>query len=362
MTCDTALELMSAALDGELTAEEQAQLDCHLAQCGSCRALFEDLTAIHHACGDWEAAPPPELREKILSNLPVQDRPGKVVSVHWGRWAAMAATFLFVSLAAWRLPGYFASKPATQAGDAAIFAAPTQAEETFPRAEEPGEAAEPSAEAPVPEPASTPLPNYVSGEGVDVNAAQPSAPELTAVDRAAKYAATSTAGAAPSAARSAAQEDLSLSTFGIAAADEFDAAANELPMMASARVFASPAPENGLAFAADGGSVDDPTIEKLEPLPDIAEEENVLVELPPSSSLEEAAPAYCGVLTLSGGALLSDYPSQVRPNGETWYELSDLAFYALVEELTANGADFALRSTGADVSATAPTGLVVILP
>lgn len=361
MTCDTALELMSAALDGELTAEEQAQLDCHLAQCEHCRALFEDLTAIHYACGDWEVAPPPELRENILSNLPAQDKPAKVISVHWGRWAAMAATFLFVSLAAWRLPGYFAPRPATQAGDAAIFTAPTQAEETFPRAEEPGEAAEPSAEAPVPEPASTPLPNYVSGEGIDVNAAHPSAPEPTTVDRAAKYAATSTAGAAPSAARSAAQEDLSLSTFGIAVADEFDAVANDIPLMASARVFASPAPENGLAFSADGGNLDDPTIEKLEPLPDMAEEENVLVELPPSSSLEEAASSYCGVLTLSGGALLSDYPSHVRPNGETWYELSDLAFHALVEELTANGAEFDLRSTGADVSATAPTGLVVIL-
>lgn len=362
MTCDTALELMSAALDGELTAEEQAQLDCHLAQCEPCRALFEDLTAIHHACGDWEAAPPPELREKILSNLPVQDRPGKVVSVHWGRWAAMAATFLFVSLSAWHLPSLFASQPATQAGDAAIFAAPTQAEETVPLAEEPGDAAEPSAEALVPEPASTPLPDYVSGEGVDVNSVQPSAPEPTAVDRAAKYAATSTAGAAPSASRSATQADLSLSAFGAAVADEFDAAANDMPLMASARVFASPAPENSPAFAVDGGSFDDPTTEKLETLPDGVEEENVQVTLSPDFPAEVDTASYCGVLTLSSGSLLSDYPSQVQPNGETWYELSDLAFHALLEELTANGADFDLRSTGADISATAPTGLVVILP
>ena len=38
--CERMTELMSAALDGELTAEEQSALDAHLAQCGDCRALM----------------------------------------------------------------------------------------------------------------------------------------------------------------------------------------------------------------------------------------------------------------------------------------------------------------------------------
>ena len=39
LTCEQALELISAQLDGALTAEEAGALDEHLAQCPACRAL-----------------------------------------------------------------------------------------------------------------------------------------------------------------------------------------------------------------------------------------------------------------------------------------------------------------------------------
>ena len=43
MNCDQALEAISAALDGELSAKERAQLEAHLAHCPSCAALFDEL-------------------------------------------------------------------------------------------------------------------------------------------------------------------------------------------------------------------------------------------------------------------------------------------------------------------------------
>ena len=49
MNCDTALEMMSAMLDGELTQEESEQLQAHLAACESCRAVYAELAAIDSA-------------------------------------------------------------------------------------------------------------------------------------------------------------------------------------------------------------------------------------------------------------------------------------------------------------------------
>ena len=43
MNCDQALEAISAALDGELSAKERTLLDAHLADCPTCAALFDEL-------------------------------------------------------------------------------------------------------------------------------------------------------------------------------------------------------------------------------------------------------------------------------------------------------------------------------
>lgn len=116
MTCENAREAMSAALDGELTAVEKTELDRHLGQCAPCRALFEELSAIHGACGGMDVVPPSALREQILNHLPPQEIPApkksvKVISIHWKRWSAMAAAFVLVSLAAWHLPKTLSQPP-----------------------------------------------------------------------------------------------------------------------------------------------------------------------------------------------------------------------------------------------------------
>ncbi len=42
MNCNKAMVLMSAAIDGELSAKEDEELAQHLADCPECRAEFQD--------------------------------------------------------------------------------------------------------------------------------------------------------------------------------------------------------------------------------------------------------------------------------------------------------------------------------
>ena len=59
LTCEQALELISAQLDGALTAEEAGALDEHLAQCPACRALRADSPPCTSFCPLWRRSPPP---------------------------------------------------------------------------------------------------------------------------------------------------------------------------------------------------------------------------------------------------------------------------------------------------------------
>ena len=43
MSCETIQPLITGYLDGELSADQQAELDAHLAQCGQCRRDLEEL-------------------------------------------------------------------------------------------------------------------------------------------------------------------------------------------------------------------------------------------------------------------------------------------------------------------------------
>ncbi|MFQ9598636.1 MAG: anti-sigma factor family protein [Flavonifractor plautii] len=58
LTCEQALELISAQLDGALTAEE-AGAGQHLAQCPACRALRPISPPCTSFCPLWRRSPPP---------------------------------------------------------------------------------------------------------------------------------------------------------------------------------------------------------------------------------------------------------------------------------------------------------------
>jgi hypothetical protein len=50
--CERYLELLSGSLDGEISAEEQRELDAHLAECVDCRRLLEELRGDEEAVRD----------------------------------------------------------------------------------------------------------------------------------------------------------------------------------------------------------------------------------------------------------------------------------------------------------------------
>lgn len=384
MTCDNALELLSAALDGELSVEEKAQLDRHLAQCDGCRALFDDLDAIHNACAGLEVTPPAALKANILQNLPAREKPAKVIWVHWKRWAAMAAAFVLVSLAAWNLPktgltggpqALPEQAPITQDAltdtPTGVISAPDDVSgvSNDPADVEPSTVTEgiSDLESSIDSsPAPTPSPDFFNGEAVNVNA-----PSSTA----------STGGAAQkrSAAATDAEGDRGSATFaGYSASKEyalFDTDAAEdagvsdeiTPVLYSVRMVSpspsaapseQPAPANGSLDRS--AYFDDETIP--EPHPEMGEDENVPVELFKAAVTEEVATVYYGVLTIQGETRLKDYTPQEQENGELWYELPCSAFYALLTELTGSAVEFDLRTAGADISSSAQTGLVIVLP
>lgn len=97
MDCTKYIELMSAALDGECTAEERRELDAHLAVCPECAALFEILSANAKAARELDCEMPAGLKERIMNNLPEQEKPAKQGKViRWKRWAPVAAAACLV--------------------------------------------------------------------------------------------------------------------------------------------------------------------------------------------------------------------------------------------------------------------------
>lgn len=368
MTCETAIELISAKLDGELTADQAAQLDRHLAQCSACRALLEELISIHAACEGLDAAPPPALREQILQNLPAQETAlhnGKVVPIHWRRWTAMAASFALVALAAWHLPRLAVSPstentvPPSQTEETGSGDHTTQDEEYPVFTDASAVGSSPADLATLPPSPATPPPDSVKNDIVDVNAvsANPSSDSTKSIQQGAEESSIVTDGT--NAVRVADEADMG------AEVNAYQGQENDvsLPLMASARMaFSAPKqavlPEDGSEESCAFGiaAFDE---EVPEPHPELADGENVPAIL---FAQGVPSPVYCGILTLKDGRLLCDYPAQVQNNGETWYELPCTAFFALSEELKSSEADFTLRMTGADVSSSAQNGLVVVLP
>jgi negative regulator of sigma E activity len=118
-TCEEVLELLSAALDGELTAQEQAELNAHLAQCPSCSALSAQLTGLHRAMGELEDVPAPVgFADRVMAQVSAEGgsaQMGKVIPfptqkrkrTPWKGWAAAAAVVAVVALGAVTLAGQF---------------------------------------------------------------------------------------------------------------------------------------------------------------------------------------------------------------------------------------------------------------
>lgn len=105
LTCDEALELISASLDGPLAPDEAVRLEEHLKICAPCRALRADLESLHDQLPLLNAPVPEGLSQRILDQIHAEP---KVVPLprrhglprHWRQWAASAAVFALVLLGA----------------------------------------------------------------------------------------------------------------------------------------------------------------------------------------------------------------------------------------------------------------------
>jgi anti-sigma factor RsiW len=101
---------IDAYLDGELTPDDAAELEAHLAQCASCRRFQVDRLALRSAIvAEIPLVPAPDTlrerlraawREEAAPTGPRRRAPGSPSS--W-RWLALAASIAIVAAGSWRL-------------------------------------------------------------------------------------------------------------------------------------------------------------------------------------------------------------------------------------------------------------------
>lgn len=404
MTCENAFELISASLDGELTAAEEAQLRDHLAQCPTCRALQEELSGLQSATqAELEAVAPPELKACVLGNLPAQKKPaGKVV--YWKRWGAMAAAVALVALAAWQLPRFVFDPVDVAPAEDQSIAGTSEAATDLP--EEPAvtfsyarASADVDTDA-IPDAGATygaastetepsPAPTSVSGTanfGFTNNAASKkqtqlaaAAPEARPQSEDAHSAETQSEdveASAPAQAESAQPDSADVAddneaplntvlTSGAAPSAFFLPIPSDLPDEAlpadSSEVQPLPqsAPAGGASTGGDISGTSDTGGAQSAP------ESGAAVDSPVESRMAKLDTAlapirWCGVLTLAEYEPAADYPLEVLEDGQRQYTLPAADFQALIETLDADGAAYELRTDGEDVSPDAPSGLVIV--
>jgi anti-sigma factor RsiW len=86
VTCSQASELLTAFVDGELTAAEKAAVEAHLAGCAVCQAQVASLRAAIGTLAALPALEPsPAFEEAVLAAL----RPTRTHRPHWARRAAV---------------------------------------------------------------------------------------------------------------------------------------------------------------------------------------------------------------------------------------------------------------------------------
>lgn len=99
LDCEQALDLISAKLDGALTAEESAALEEHLAACPACRALLADFEELHLELPKLAVQPPADLKDHIMAEVrrsKVTPFQGKKKQWRWRSLASLAAVLVLV--------------------------------------------------------------------------------------------------------------------------------------------------------------------------------------------------------------------------------------------------------------------------
>lgn len=348
MTCDTALERISASLDGELTGEEEAQLQAHLAQCPRCRALQTELAGLHQAAQTGlDAQAPAELRQRVLENLPPQKPAGS--GVYWKRWGAMAAAVAVIALAAWRLPRFLFQHE--QSADTTAAVATTEAVEDAVEEAAPQEFAYSNANK---EAAPT------AAADADSEVLDQVARMEDTVETAGAETPMAPAGGAETADAAAKNSQSEKAEIKSSAARETDA-----PLSASAEIaenFGRKSPAPSEAPTADGGgggggsAAGGTTVTGDAGAVSGGEDDAPAVM---RASLAEESAQWLGVLTLDEYTP-GDTAVEVVIGQERRYILPADDFLALLRSLEESGAAYELQSEGDDISPDAESGLVIL--
>lgn len=102
--CEHYTELISASLDGALTAAQQTELEAHLVQCAPCRALLADLKDLQDVLEESlpPQEPPEALSQGVMERIRADSAPipfpvkKRGVSRQWRSLGALAAVFTLV--------------------------------------------------------------------------------------------------------------------------------------------------------------------------------------------------------------------------------------------------------------------------
>lgn len=107
-SCEPYEDLLSAQLDGELTAREQAELTAHLGTCPHCRKYARDLQALHASLLAMAADPPDWMTDSILEDVKASPKPAKKAR----SWASLACAAVLTLVLLGSAPLLFGSDPA----------------------------------------------------------------------------------------------------------------------------------------------------------------------------------------------------------------------------------------------------------
>ena len=131
--CEKYLDLISAYADGELTAQESAEIEAHLANCEECRSILETYRAISAEIIDDMEDVPAGFAAGVMnkvSDYEIKRKNKKNIRKIAGRWIGAAACIAIILFAFPRMPhlGCGASKDAAMesTGSATAGAADTE--------------------------------------------------------------------------------------------------------------------------------------------------------------------------------------------------------------------------------------------
>lgn len=87
-------ELLGSYVLGELDHEEKQELERHLEGCSTCRDELEKIARGHRVLGEASIPPPPELKDRVVGNLPRRS-----ARIPWMSAMAAAAVLLIALIA-----------------------------------------------------------------------------------------------------------------------------------------------------------------------------------------------------------------------------------------------------------------------